>query len=160
MIKYTNMFYCASTRPAYDDKLNFLNPPDKSLWFFRSDFHIIGYPMAMAGVASLNPADANKKAIAPETVISNGVAIIPAASARVMFADVMISKGNTAASKTSTDPTEWTKVHGGFWKDHLSAHLKGSKPAGGNLGFKDGHVEWRPFSQVTCHTTGTPGFWW
>jgi hypothetical protein len=38
--------------------------------------------------------------------------------------------------------------------------LKGNVPAGGNLGFKDGHVDWRDFKLMTPRTPGGPYFWW
>jgi len=44
-----------------------------------------------------------------------------------------------------------------------SSHLVTEKePAGGNIGFVDGHVEWRPFSQMDPHLPmiGCPVWWW
>jgi hypothetical protein len=33
--------------------------------------------------------------------------------------------------------------------------------AGGNVEFKDGHVQWRPFSHMIVRTgANDPGFWW
>jgi prepilin-type N-terminal cleavage/methylation domain-containing protein/prepilin-type processing-associated H-X9-DG protein len=40
-------------------------------------------------------------------------------------------------------------------------HLKGTLPAGGNIVFLDGHVEWRPFEQMRAgRTSGGPSFYW
>lgn len=42
-----------------------------------------------------------------------------------------------------------------------TAHLNGSLPAGGNITFLDGHVEWRKFQQMTnvvIPSGGNPGF--
>jgi prepilin-type N-terminal cleavage/methylation domain-containing protein/prepilin-type processing-associated H-X9-DG protein len=42
-----------------------------------------------------------------------------------------------------------------------SAHLNGAAPAGGNIMFLDGHVEWRSFSSMTnvvSPASGNPGF--
>jgi hypothetical protein len=51
---------------------------------------------------------------------------------------------------------------GGFYLAHTSSNLNGQIPAGHNLGFKDGHVEWRPFDSTIVPRTGsnTPYFWW
>jgi prepilin-type N-terminal cleavage/methylation domain-containing protein/prepilin-type processing-associated H-X9-DG protein len=40
-------------------------------------------------------------------------------------------------------------------------HLNGRDPAGGNIVFLDGHVTWRPFSEMnTAKHSGSPQFWW
>lgn len=42
-----------------------------------------------------------------------------------------------------------------------TSHLyNGSKPAGGNVGFVDGHVEWRKFSEMCRRFKGGGWFWW
>jgi len=47
----------------------------------------------------------------------------------------------------------WTDVEGGYKKHDISSHLKNGKiPGGGNIGMLDGHVEWRPFSQMLPRT--------
>jgi prepilin-type N-terminal cleavage/methylation domain-containing protein/prepilin-type processing-associated H-X9-DG protein len=46
---------------------------------------------------------------------------------------------------------------------HQSSHMQGSKPAGGNIVFVDGHAAWRPFKpmQPWYNVNGTPSirFW-
>ena len=54
----------------------------------------------------------------------------------------------------------YTDIVGGFYKDHTSAHLKGVVPRGGNVGFKDGHVQWRDFADMQEVTVAGPPFWW
>ena len=46
-------------------------------------------------------------------------------------------------------------------KSHTTSHLNGNRPAGGNILFLDGHVAWRPFSQMQLRTARgiRPGFW-
>ena len=43
-----------------------------------------------------------------------------------------------------------------------SAHMDGNMPAGGNILFLDGHVTWRPWSEMDPQprATGGPGFHW
>ena len=42
----------------------------------------------------------------------------------------------------------------------MSSHLNGSRPAGGNVGFKDGHAQWRSFKSMSERADSAPGFWW
>jgi hypothetical protein len=43
-----------------------------------------------------------------------------------------------------------------------SPHLNGAVPAGGFVGFKDSHAEWRLFQDMEPRTLGSsePSFWW
>lgn len=50
-------------------------------------------------------------------------------------------------------------VTGGAATAHRPNHMDGDQPAGGNVLFLDGHVEWRPFSEMQSRTGG-PNFWW
>ena len=64
----------------------------------------------------------------------------------------------------------FSQVPGGIWAESQvydqTSHLKGDEPAGGNIGFLDGHVEWRAFEPeiengVAVPRFGnTPGFFW
>jgi hypothetical protein len=66
-------------------------------------------------------------------------------------------------------------VGGGFTQNgqtypHLSAHLKGALPSGGNIAYKDGHAQWKKFDAASGTAGGnptqvrtgfaTPYFWW
>ena len=79
------------------------------------------------------------------------------ASERVLVADPTISIG-AALPGYAHPENNFTLVAGAF--THSSPHLKGNVPAGGNLGFKDGHVEWRDFEFMTPRNTYAPFFWW
>jgi prepilin-type processing-associated H-X9-DG protein len=59
----------------------------------------------------------------------------------------------------------WSSINGGYVYDgqpkpHLSAHLNGLIPLGGNIGMLDGHVEWRNFTNMQARADGTPYFYW
>jgi prepilin-type N-terminal cleavage/methylation domain-containing protein/prepilin-type processing-associated H-X9-DG protein len=60
----------------------------------------------------------------------------------------------------------WSDVDGGYkwnnqYKGHISAHLEGKIiPVGGNIGMIDGHVEWRPLSQMINRASGSPYFYY
>ena len=161
-------FYCPSTAPKYTDQENFVNA--NSLWNFGGTaFNITGYTFAFAG-GKLDPAYQNAK-LTSESHPSDqpGVTgqIQDNPSSRELITDVFISTGN-ATPATGAD--NFNNVTGGFYMSHLSAHLKGGIPAGGNYGYKDGHTEWKKFdasrpganSNPTKVRTGqnTPYFWY
>jgi prepilin-type processing-associated H-X9-DG protein len=69
-------------------------------------------------------------------------------------------KGNFATITCGGNPAQGTP-------DSTSHLVNDAKPAGGNIGFVDGHVEWRPFSEMKLrHITpsnnpsGCPRWWW
>lgn len=81
------------------------------------------------------------------------------AASRVLVADATISTASALPGYAHPE-NNYTAIYGGFPLPHVSPHLKGNVPAGGNLGFKDGHVEWRDFELMTPRTSGAPYFWW
>ena len=60
-------------------------------------------------------------------------------SAVELVFDATISEGNDFINVSSTS---------GIIPVHRSAHMEKSQPAGGNILFKDGHVEWRKFKEM------------
>lgn len=79
-----------------------------------------------------------------------------------LIADVTASDG---ADRTQSD---FTRARGGCWDRwqvlDRTSHLKGgTKAAGGNILFLDGHVQWRKFDEMEHRwflTNGNPCFWW
>ena len=61
-----------------------------------------------------------------------------------MVADAILCTGSAMPGYAHAE-NNYTSIQGGFAYPHVSPHLKGNVPAGGNLGFKDGHVDWRGF---------------
>jgi hypothetical protein len=51
-------------------------------------------------------------------------------------------------------------VGGWFYLPGLSPHLNGVFPSGGNVGFKDGHVDWRKFDDMLQQAASGQSFWW
>jgi prepilin-type processing-associated H-X9-DG protein len=74
-------------------------------------------------------------------------------SDRVLFADATINSQLNGSGS-------WITVQGGFPVPHTSPHLNGPSPAGGNIGFKDGHVAWRNFRDMSQRADSGVGFWW
>jgi competence protein ComGC len=165
----TNGFYCPGTSPRFTDSDNWMALGSSSLWNFGagggvSGFHIIGYSLAFSGSSIMSSgtisATNQNTTMLPE-MIKNGSTYLPApaASDRVLVADATISDNLVLPGYAHPD-NNYTTIQGGFYKSHVSPHLNGNIPAGGNVGFKDGHVAWRKFELMVPRTTSGRYFWW
>ncbi len=148
-------FYCPGTRTRFDDSLNFNNP--NSLWnFVTNNCHVIGYALAFSGRNSmLAPTNQNTTMLA-EAGAQAGYPVnsLISPSERVLFADATINQQLDGSGS-------WSDVVGGFAVHHLSAHLDGQRHAGGNVAFKDGHVQWRKFADMSQRALAPSiGYWW
>lgn len=181
-------FYCPSTAPMFTDNENFLNPYPNALWNFGSPptayegdpnyFHITGYVLALSGTASKLNVRYQNATVTSETHLTGAAAFHDSPSTRVLATDVIISTGNFYPAR-ETEPFQG--ISGGFYKRHLSAHLvEGGIPSGANVGFKDGHVQWKKFNSppagfsvpsgsrwlnaeetyTMVRTSTAPYFWW
>jgi prepilin-type processing-associated H-X9-DG protein len=148
--------YCPGTAPRFTDDQNFATPG--SLWNFGlgANFRVIGYATTFG--ANILAATNRNSTILPQPV-TVGPLLAPSqpASQRVLTADANLSQ----------DGANFTQIPGGFAFNglaypHICPHLDGLVPAGGNVGMLDGHVEWRPFSQMKIRTTAgsQPFFYW
>ncbi len=149
------IFYCPSTSPKFSEQDWF------NLWnYATNNYHVLGYAMTLANTATVAVSNQNVK-ITPQPIQIGPISVLPTASDRVMIADATLSMpGQDNESQRYT--YNYTSVPGGYIKPHTSPHLKGSIPAGGNLGMLDGHVEWRKFELMKVRTVGggSPTFWW
>lgn len=76
-----------------------------------------------------------------------------------MAADVTIS--NTGEYNYAQKANyHWNNVAGGFYKHHVSDHLRGKMPFGGYAVMLDGHTQWDKFGDMSCRVYANPGFWW
>jgi prepilin-type N-terminal cleavage/methylation domain-containing protein len=163
-------FYCPGTAPRFTDLENFQDQsaPQRNLWDWgknagnlSSGFHISGYLFAFSGQYSLLILSNQNTTLQSEPVMLNPNYSLPPApnTDRVLIADATISTpaGGTYANRYTYN---YTSVGGGFYKPHISPHLKGQFPVGGTLGFKDGHVSWRKFDDMVQRATGGQSFWW
>ncbi len=167
-------FYCPSTAPRFTDQQNW--EAANSLWNFGgSHFNITGYSFTFGASASrLDPQYQNLSLLTEShTSTSSPQIFFDSPGTRELIADVILSTGNTLPAASRDD---FTTIFGGFTQNgsaypHLSAHLgRDPVPAGGNIAYKDGHVQWKKFdasspSTVTNNTkvrTGfnNPYFWW
>ena len=164
-------FYCPGTSWRFDETDN------QYLWNCQYingqqpyGLHVIGYAMAFSGSASVLAAQNQNKTILPERIplntLPNSPTINPPLSDRVLMADATISASATT-TYLNRYKDNFVQVPGGYAppptltpKPHTSPHLKGDFPAGGNIGFKDGHVEWRRFDDMQPRAVSGIGFWW
>jgi len=173
-------FYCPGTAPKFTEWENYAEPPGSdshgngyNLWDFdpTKSFHIIGYAMAFSGKASKLYSTNQNTTLQPEAVINQamGTTVTYGPADRVLMADATLSvngvtpgylnPGNNYASvagyfeQPSTNPNFYT---------HTSPHMNGAMPAGGFVGFKDAHTEWRLFQDMTprAGAANVPTFWW
>jgi prepilin-type processing-associated H-X9-DG protein len=138
--------YCPGT--SYSEADNF------QLWNLSvsSDLRVTGYGLTLPGGA-VHLTNQNY------SLIPSG-SQPPSPSGRVLIADATISsvgQDNPALRNNYN----YTRIIGGFYKYHLSPHLSGMIPAGGNLAMLDGHVQWRGFEKMIPRTPGSGiVFWW
>jgi prepilin-type N-terminal cleavage/methylation domain-containing protein len=158
--------YCPGTSPRFTDRENFLdqgtaaNGAPACQWNFgQPDFRVIGYALAFwgqPGTCSLASTNQNKTILA-ESAQLGGLNVTVPVSERVLMADAILSD---QASKIEGPANSFTDVAGGFYKHHLAPHLNGKVPLGGNVGFKDGHSEWRKWAVMLPRTEKGKVFWW
>jgi prepilin-type processing-associated H-X9-DG protein len=143
--------YCPGTSVRFSESDNLV------LWgglngYSSFGFRVIGYNMTFPG-SSVIASNVNA------TLLPSGNPP-PSSSQRVLIADATISLPGQS-NPTLRSFYSYTTIMGGYPKPHLSAHLDGRLPIGGNLAMLDGHVEWRDFDKMIPRTQGSsPVFWW
>ena len=169
-------FYCPGTAPRFTDDLNFGNTANgQSLWTFfapNSTDHVIGYVMAFTGplnnqASFLLTLSNQNTTILQEAPKLNTFVTLPMLpnTERPLIADATLSANEaTGPTMTVAAAGSFVNIPGGFLGGsvpHISPHLKGQMPAGGHIAFKDGHVSWRKFSEMTQRAVArSKGFWW
>lgn len=178
-------FYCPGTAPRYTDKENWAGPglqpfgAQSTMWNLgvsanppkATDFHTIGYALAFSGSSMLAKTNWNS-ILQPESIAGfpfTGTATTFGVAERVIIADATLSMSaalpgyahpeNNYVNVTSGGAGAF-QVVAGVPYPHPSDHLNGAVPAGGFVGFKDAHAEWRDFHDMTPRTTSGAVFWW
>jgi len=163
--------YDPGTAIRFDDQDNL------NLWNLGAGYRVIGYALTLPGQAALNPAYQNPNTRPQGTFMIGAVAYSPEpAAARVLTACATISQqaynlpqgtAITAPSQTKKYTYDYDDIStGSYMKHHMTPHLRGRFPAGGNIGMLDGHCEWRKFVDMTYRGYGGPPpgacpvFWW
>lgn len=148
--------YCPGTSVRFTDQDN------TNLWNFSpGSLHIPGYVAAISGAAI---AVTNQNSSLTPQRIQSGAVFLPAPlpSTRVLIADGTISENTTDnhAGFVAGAKYNFTTVVGGYSVPHISPHLNGLIPVGGNLAMLDGRVTWRKFFDMDQRATSGRGFWW
>jgi prepilin-type processing-associated H-X9-DG protein len=145
--------YCPGTDYTESD--------NRFLYNFGLSFRVTGYANTFPGSSAIQ-SNINSTLTPPAIQVGFGMFVTPAASERVMLADATISlPGQVNPTQQFSPNYQYTGIQGGFYKPHLSPHLSGRYPMGGNVGMLDGHVTWRKFKDMRPRTQGgSPGFWW
>jgi prepilin-type N-terminal cleavage/methylation domain-containing protein len=147
-------FYCPGTAPRFQETNNF----DLFWRFAPGTFHVAGYALTVPDLASVIPTNINYSLVPGNITYGALTMMPPSTSDRVLDADATINENGS-----------WTSIVGGYtypWPGgpswpHITAHLKGQIPAGGNVGYLDTHVAWKKFEQMQQRTvSGPPSFWW
>ena len=154
MLSANNTFqkscYCPGTASRFNEQDNL------NLWNYP--YRVVGYALTLPGTPCLCPTNYNRTVI-PEA-IQYGPNMVPPlpVSDKVLTADATISQPaeNNEAQRASGG-YHYTDVIGSYPKHHLTAHMNGNVPKGGNLGMLDGHVEWRKFERM--HVRASGGIW-
>jgi prepilin-type processing-associated H-X9-DG protein len=134
-------------------------------------YRAMGYAFTLDNLGALIKTNANPT-IHPQPVQFGPITIMPGPiTERVLVADATISRTDERdVTKKFSGGYHYTDVMGSFPKPHLTPHMKGTVPLGGNLCMLDGHVEWRKFDKMTVRGYGgaggaqdngtCPTFWW
>jgi prepilin-type N-terminal cleavage/methylation domain-containing protein len=153
-------FYCPGTRPRFTDADNWQNTtPGASLWWYGwngnpvNSFHVIGYVLTLPNSGGEIYTNWNYSTLPQNITPTMGKV---RSADRVLAADVQIENGGSVYAQRYN--YNWTYVGGGFHIQHLSAHLIGTAPVGGNLLMLDGNVKWRRFDDMNCRTYSAPYF--
>ena len=143
-------------------------------------WRVLGYAMTLPGTDALLLQYQNPDLRPTQTVQVGPTLYSPEpAVARVLVACATISQGpkdttTVTPPKASDNRYTYNYVNittgsyvnaQGIKLNHLSPHLNGLIPAGGNIGMLDGHVEWRKFADMTYRgydgsNDTCPVYWW
>jgi prepilin-type N-terminal cleavage/methylation domain-containing protein/prepilin-type processing-associated H-X9-DG protein len=149
-------WYCPGLGPRFDETDFF------ELWANFAGYRILGYAITFPDTRTLNPTNWNANLTKPQPMmVAYNTYVTESVVQRVVVADVIISAPGQG-DYAQRNSYNYTSVQGGYGKPHITAHLNGRLPKGGNLGMMDGHVEWRKWEQRMYPRTqdGSPVFWW
>lgn len=145
-----DVIYCPSGMPNESD----------NMYGFTGQFAVTNYVLLVNGTAQIasntndptRPPLTNSKLQPTYKQLAEGsttqIIEVPP-SRRVLVSDTIMRSGRD----------NYTDIAGGL-RGNRTNHLNGLSPAGGNLGFVDGHVAWRSFDQMSVRSSGSPTFLW
>ncbi len=188
MGKSKKAFYDPNTAPAYGDKENWQdqtvapNGNPANLWDFgdypqnsfnnaSGGFHITGYTFTFAGPLSvLNQTNQNITLHDEPIYHSLTQGALPPGIAPQSVSDRVLLSCAVISTSSGDQPTgtgtqrnfgniKFSGITGGYYKPHVSPHLKNGLPQGCTVGFKDGHAQWRKLQDMQQRAATATGFW-
>jgi len=161
-----NDLYCPGTAPRFTEQDN--------LRLFNYDgpnFSVLGYASTLYGTASFGGSFATNMNLtlttqrAPPYIGYTQLLPVKPAS-RALVADANLNNTGNSSVYAVMLTYNWVNIPGGYVnaygqvQGHLSPHLNGTVPLGGNVAMLDGHVEWRNFKDMQNRTGSAPYFYW
>lgn len=148
-----NSFYCPSD----------LAPGRWVRWHnLADDFLSISYLLLFEGAINVRPQFWNSMVGEPQPYELRGELYFESSSQRVLALDAVMSVGGINGNFHRIN----TPAVSADWYDQTN-HLNGTAPAGGNILFLDGHVEFRTWAEMLqnrqkfgARTAGSPEFYW
>ena len=154
--KWTVM-YCPGTSPRFSEAMN-----SQLYNYAPPNLRVLGYANTLPGSFGVQATNHNPTLLPPLAQVAPFAFSRQLPADRVLLADATISDAGQN-NGTLRNTYNYTQIVGGFsGAAHLSPHLSGRLPAGGNMGMLDGHVEWRRFADMHPRSPApnTPTFWW
>jgi len=116
------------------------------LWNFNSSFRVTGYFWLYQRWPGSN------EPVLTATTQAYGLPLLRAKTYQTRMTKVPT---NAEDSELGVDATleqngSFTSVNGAY--NHTTSHVRGPTPLGGNVVYMDGHVAWRPFSDMRLQT--------
>jgi len=152
------VWYDPGTAKRFSDAHNFI------MWDQFGGYRVLGYAMTFPRTRNVNTNNWNYRLTSTIPIeIAPFVYVKPTLTERVLFACATISDFNqNSTNRTVMATYNFSNITGdGRIPAHMSPHMTGRLPGGGNLGMLDGHIEWRKFDKMSPRTdAGSPVFWW
>jgi len=156
-------WYDPGTQPKFTDEDNL------ALWNYTSGYRVVGYALTLPGTGSyadqgawLFSTNLNAKLSSGMVTGQNGLSYAIRTATRALVACANMTQSGDATNPTLEAAQNWIDIDGGYPKHHLSAHMNGAVPLGGNVGMLDGHVGWISFTVMLprCGDGGAPYYYY
>lgn len=157
------VFYCPSNR-------NYIDIQEQA-WNFSEDFVMTGYFWMIKNKKLHEPQEGQQEAVWPKPQGTGNKKwlenmFIRSPSSTEVASDIVLSD-EVNFSKSGYPNGDFTKCKAGLWErfqvfDTTSHTFKSTKPLGANIGFADGHVDWRRFADMERRSMEDqyPTHWW
>lgn len=146
-------FYCLSGR--FKERLRLWEHGVTRTGNNEDGIRVISYVLLLQGARRVLPQYTNSVLEAPAGESTGSNFAETPTSKRELAVDAVLSAGG------GRDANFHSIILGNSPTPDRTNHLKGTRPAGGNVLFLDGHVEWRDFDEMEdTKADGRPVFWW